>query len=84
MISNNARNLIFVSRSGARSEAAQAALRYFKNKGANVAVFECDISQRLSLAKVLATCQAQMPPIKGCIQGAMVLQVSHAVREAFP
>lgn len=36
----------------------------------------CDVSDRATLSSVLATCAKTMPPIKGCIQGSMVLKDS--------
>lgn len=36
----------------------------------------CDVSDRATLGSVLTTCAKTMPPIKGCIQGSMVLKDS--------
>lgn len=44
--------------------------------GCRVRAIGCDISDRSQLGTVLGICAQEMPPIRGVIQGAMVLQVS--------
>jgi len=75
LVSRNARNLILLSRSRAHGDAAQALLNELEAKGVNVATPPCDVSNKKALASVLAECCKTMPPVKGCIQGSMVLKV---------
>ena len=75
MASRGAKNLILLSRFGARSEAATPLLDELKAQGVNVAAPPYDVSNEDALIVVLEQCRKTMPPIKGCIQGSMVLKV---------
>lgn len=76
MVSRKARNLILLSRSGAKDDVAQALINELECKGAKIMTPCCDVSDKGELTNVLKHCADQMPPIKGCIQGSMVLRVS--------
>lgn len=76
MVSQGARNLIFFSRSGDKSDSAKALVKDLQELGVNVAVFACDICSKQNLEVAIAQCIKTMPPIKGCIQGAMQLRDS--------
>lgn len=76
MAHQGARNLILLSRSGGiGSDSAASLLEELKSLGVWVRTPKCDVAVAESLASALADC-ADMPPIKGCIQGTMVLEVS--------
>lgn len=75
MVDRKARHMLLLSRSGAKTEAALELLDEMKMKGVNIVAPACDISDEQALLSVLKTCSRDMPPIKGCIQGSMVLQV---------
>lgn len=79
MVSRGARSLIFINRSATWTESTKAAVNELlielKQKGCTATVFECDISNREMLAQVMDKCKADLPPIKGCIHGAMQLKV---------
>lgn len=75
MVSRGAKHLIFISRSGAASEAAQELVTELEAAGCNVDVFACDVSDEAALSKVMDDCKARLPQIKGCVQGSMVLKV---------
>lgn len=74
LVDNGARNLCFLSRSGASSTAAQAIIADLESRGVNVKVIAADVGDETSLKAALDTCAAEMPPIKGVIHGAMVLR----------
>ena len=74
MVQRGARYLILLSRSGPGSSAAQNLLSELIARGMKVATPRCDVSSVDSLSEALSIC-ADVPPIKGCIQGTMVLQV---------
>jgi len=74
MVNNGARNLILLSRSKEHGESATGLLQELRAKGVCVATPACDVGDKSSLKSALEKCSS-MPPIKGCIQGAMVLQV---------
>ncbi|KAI5859540.1 hypothetical protein GGS23DRAFT_584878 [Durotheca rogersii] len=74
MADRGAKHIIAPSRSGASSKAAVDVIAELTARGVNIVAPKCDVSSVESLAKVLADCAATMPPVKGCINGAMVLQ----------
>lgn len=75
MVSRGARNLVFLSRSGANSKPAEQLVRELESKGCRVLAEICDISSEDSVKIALDNCKS-LPPIKGCIQAAMQLKVS--------
>ncbi|KAL4999764.1 hypothetical protein BDV10DRAFT_200455 [Aspergillus recurvatus] len=74
MADRGAANIILISRHGASSKAAAATVAQLEVRGINIRAFACDAASESALARVLATCTRSMPPIKGCINAAMVLQ----------
>ncbi|KAL4947728.1 hypothetical protein BDW69DRAFT_189927 [Aspergillus filifer] len=75
MVSQGARHLLILSRSGNRNESARELIEELSSLDARVYAPECDISQTDSLRKVLAECDAVgLPRIRGCIQCTMVLR----------
>lgn len=82
MARRGARNLILLSRSGPRSEAANSTVRDLQRLGVRVCTPLCDIADRTSLQSTLQQLQ-DMPAIKGCVQTAGALKVSRAERIVF-
>lgn len=76
LVGRGARNLILLSRSGPKSQESVALIEELQSTGARVMTPCCDVADSESLAAVISHCSEIMPPIKGCIQGAMVLRVS--------
>ena len=76
MANRGARNLILLSRSGASRDSAKELVKDLEAAKVKVATPKCDVSDLESLAGVLQECMTHMPPVKGCIQGSMVLKVS--------
>lgn len=74
MVANGARNLIHISRSGISSDAAQEVVDKLTDLGVQVKVLQCDIADEAKLSESLGTALKTMPPIRGVIQGAMVLK----------
>lgn len=74
MAGKGAKNLIIPSRSGPSSRAARDVLAELEAQGIRAVTPICDVSVAESLSEMLDECRA-MPPIKGCINAAMVLQV---------
>ncbi|KAI0817435.1 hypothetical protein GGR55DRAFT_685082 [Xylaria sp. FL0064] len=68
-----AKYLILLSRSGPTTESSKEWVSELANRHVQVAAPKCDISDIVSLKKVLDEIADTMPPIKGCIQGSMVL-----------
>lgn len=76
LVDRGARTLLLLSRSGAKGPEAMKFINSLQSKGARAIALACDICNESSLRKVLEEWQPQLPPIKGCIQAAMVLRVS--------
>ncbi|KAL8735751.1 MAG: hypothetical protein Q9166_000614 [cf. Caloplaca sp. 2 TL-2023] len=76
MASRDCKNIILLSRSGMKSAHAASVKYELDSKGVKLAVYECDVSDRLQLDSVLSLCTKEMPQIKGVIHSAMVIRVS--------
>lgn len=74
MADRGAKHLIVPSRSGASSKAAADLIAQLQERGVTVVAPKCDVSDAASLGSLLDECSKTLPPIKGCINGAMVLQ----------
>lgn len=71
-----AKTIVFLSRTAKSGiENAEFAEELRKTYGANIVAFDCDVGDAKALAGVLEQCR-DLPPIKGCVTGAMVLDVS--------
>ncbi|KAI1091033.1 hypothetical protein F5B19DRAFT_484177 [Rostrohypoxylon terebratum] len=71
---NGAKHLVLLSRSGPKSEAAKELIAKLELDGVQVYAPQCDISDEEALKKVVKRVQETMPPIRGCIQGTMVVE----------
>ncbi|KAJ5730275.1 Acyl transferase/acyl hydrolase/lysophospholipase [Penicillium malachiteum] len=74
MASRGAKNLIFLSRSGRITEPVEEMIANLKTIGCRSHVFTCDVSDADRVRAVVEECSASLPPIKGCVQGSMVLR----------
>lgn len=74
MVSKGARNVIAPSRSGLASKAAFELVSEMASRGARLVTPQCDVSSQLELHALLQN-SLQLPPIKGCINSAVDLQV---------
>ncbi|GAB1214119.1 hypothetical protein ATERTT37_003279 [Aspergillus terreus] len=77
MVDHGARNLILLSRSAGKQDTS-AFVAQLREAGSRVAAISCDVSDKEDLAKALRICEHDLhfPPVRGVIQGAMVLQDS--------
>ncbi|KAE9379424.1 hypothetical protein N431DRAFT_553644 [Stipitochalara longipes BDJ] len=73
MVDKGARHLIVPSRSGASSQQAAEFLAELAGRGVQVVAPCCDVSSATDLAAILQEYATTMPPIRGCINAAMVL-----------
>lgn len=73
LIAHGAKNLIFISRSGAVTPASQSFIASLHASGIRTSIIQCDVSDALELSIHLSTTLETLPPIKGVIQGAMAL-----------
>ncbi|KAF9763871.1 hypothetical protein IL306_002970 [Fusarium sp. DS 682] len=74
MVDRGAKHLIVPSRSGATSQVAAQLLAELTSRGVDIIAPKCDISIREDVEAMLEDCARTMPPVKGCINAAMVLQ----------
>lgn len=81
MVERGARNLIFANRSGMSSEAARETVQALKQRGVNVIVRTCDISDSHQVQKMIEYLAQVAPPIRGVVQAAMVLKVRFSPTE---
>jgi len=73
LVEKGARYLILISRSGPVSEEAKAAIADFKEQGVTVYATACDVTDKVALESLLKHCVAAMPPLKGIVHAATVI-----------
>lgn len=74
MMSRGAKYFICLSRSGAENNPeALKFIHEIEQLGATIVAPTCNIADREALLHTLGECSSKFPPIKGCIQAAMVL-----------
>lgn len=76
MLQKGAQNVLLVSRNAEGHPDALDLLKTAKSKGRNLWVQNCDVSDKESLVSLLAFCDSSLPPIRGVINCAMVLDVN--------
>jgi acyl transferase domain-containing protein/NADPH:quinone reductase-like Zn-dependent oxidoreductase/acyl carrier protein len=68
-----ARHLVLLGRGGAATPEAQAAVRSLQQDGVAVTVAACDVTDEWQLAELLASIRRGLPPLRGVVHAAMVL-----------
>src|SRR5690606_37912404 len=68
-----ARHLALVSRSGPASETAQQAIAALQARGVTVHAAACDVTDAQAVNDLVAHIQHAMPPLKGIVHAAMVI-----------
>src|SRR5204862_2742460 len=76
LVKHGARNLAFISRSGASSTRQKALISDLQQDGVNVRIYLCDVADENQLRSKLSQIAAEMPKICGVVSGAMVLRDS--------
>ncbi|KAK7734711.1 Type I Iterative PKS [Cytospora paraplurivora] len=74
LASRGAKNLILLSRRGPVQAAAKELVKELEATCERVATPACDVTDSAGLREVIEECSRSMPPIRGCIQGSMVLK----------
>ncbi len=72
LVEKGARHLVLLSRSGPTSDLEEVAVD-FKAKGATVTTIQADVSNESDLARVMSEIRNTMPPLRGVIHAAGVL-----------
>jgi acyl transferase domain-containing protein/acyl carrier protein len=73
LVEQGARHLVLLGRSGAASAEAHRAVEELGRTGANVLVARADVSRPHDLSEVLGRVADSMPPLRGVVHAAMVL-----------
>lgn len=73
LVERGARHLLLLGRSGASSDAARAGVEALRALGAEVVVEACDLADRAAVAEVVQRAAGKMPPLRGVLHTAMVL-----------
>ncbi|KAH9996378.1 polyketide synthase PksD [Xylariaceae sp. FL0662B] len=76
MVTKGARYLLILSRSGIATDAAAEVVTELAKQGVTVHTPKCDTASLASLSQLLEECGRTFPPIRGCINAAMVLNDS--------
>jgi NAD(P)-dependent dehydrogenase (short-subunit alcohol dehydrogenase family) len=74
-------NIVLLSRSNSeeRVKMGQDFAAKLQKEGTTLHVVACDVSDESQVKKAVEWCKASLPPIRGMIQGAMVLKVRAAL-----
>jgi phthiocerol/phenolphthiocerol synthesis type-I polyketide synthase C len=73
LIKHGVKNIVLISRRGIHTPGATAAVAELKLLGIKVLALSCDITDKVQLANTLDQIQQEMPPLKGIIHAAMVI-----------
>ena len=76
LVEKGAKNLVLLSRSGITTDDNQAILSAMTKQGVNLYTKACDVSDRKALKAVLKVIKTSMPPLKGVIHAAAVIEDS--------
>ena len=80
LVDKGAQHLVLVSRSGAPAPEDEAELAALKGRGVEVVAMACDVADPVSLQRVLREVKEGMPPLRGVVHSAMVLD-DHLIRD---
>jgi NADPH:quinone reductase-like Zn-dependent oxidoreductase/NADP-dependent 3-hydroxy acid dehydrogenase YdfG/acyl carrier protein len=73
LAARGAQNLVLLGRRGAATPDAEVAIAGIEAQGARVHVYACDITNRDALEAVLDAVRRDLPPLRGVLHAAMVL-----------
>jgi acyl transferase domain-containing protein/NADPH:quinone reductase-like Zn-dependent oxidoreductase/surfactin synthase thioesterase subunit/NADP-dependent 3-hydroxy acid dehydrogenase YdfG len=73
MTGKGARHLVLMSRSGPKSDVEQSIIDRMKSRGIDVMVAKGDVSIKQDVQRILSEVKKTMPPVKGIMHAAMVI-----------
>jgi acyl transferase domain-containing protein/NADPH:quinone reductase-like Zn-dependent oxidoreductase/SAM-dependent methyltransferase/aryl carrier-like protein len=76
LVEQGARHLVLMGRRGVHSPEVEQQVATLRQTGAEVVVAQADVSKREDVARVLADVARSMPPLRGVLHAAMVLDDS--------
>ena len=68
-----ARSLVLINRSGIATDEARQGVELIRSLGATVTTFVCDVSNRTAVNAMLMQVATSLPPLKGIVHAAMVI-----------
>ena len=74
LVSRGARYLALMGRTGAASEQVQDVLAQFADAGVTVTSIACDVADADALRTAMSALDASMPPLRGIVHAAMVIE----------
>ena len=74
LVEQGAKHVVLTGRSGATSKIAKEGVEQLEQLGANVLVAKVDVSSELDMAKIFTEIKDSMPPLKGVIHAAGVVE----------
>jgi len=74
LVDKGARNLVLLGRSGVSSAQAEAVITGLMAQGVKIYAAGCDITDKTALATLLAETATALPPLKGIVHAAAVIQ----------
>jgi hypothetical protein len=83
MVTRGARNLLIISRFGPTTKDSHDFLAELKALGCRIEAPACDVTDESLLRSALDRVRDTMPPIKGCIQTAVILRVCIIYQKSF-
>lgn len=82
MLRSGARHLVLVSRTGASSENALQALTRLRALGGEVVALAADVASAPDVERVFATIAEKLPPLRGIVHSAMVMEDSTLLQQS--
>ena len=73
LVQQGARHLVLLGRRGAATPGAEPVLQTLRDQGAHITALACDVTDAAALKQALAPLGASLPPLRGVIHAAMVL-----------
>jgi NADPH:quinone reductase-like Zn-dependent oxidoreductase/lauroyl/myristoyl acyltransferase/NADP-dependent 3-hydroxy acid dehydrogenase YdfG len=82
MLRSGARHLVLVGRTGAASDAAQQAVTRLRDLGGEVLALAADVASAADVERVFATIAGQLPPLRGIVHSAMIIDDSTLLQQS--
>ena len=73
LVDRGARHLVLIGRRGASADEAKTALARLERRGIRVLARACDVTDRAALEGLLEEIARDMPPLRGVVHSAMVI-----------
>ena len=74
LVENGARSLVLISRSAHVSDESKPIIEKLQEQGVQIFTRACDVSDKSALTRLISEIQNEIPPLKGLVHAAMVLE----------